>query len=162
MQDPKVDVVDSICNPWTIVQPSVDGASTRLVWLMQVTAPLPLEAIYNLFRKAIADEASPLLPEFSPASNVVLVTKDFFQANPNGISPDSVGDDVLGFFSLLISYAKRASRVIGGYSPKTIISIMPRTDWTILFNQVRQAVPGELYELVKVLACYKHSDGNTK
>ncbi|KAL9033432.1 MAG: hypothetical protein Q9180_005946 [Flavoplaca navasiana] len=33
---------------------------------------------------------------------------------------------------------------------------MPRTDWTNLFNQVRQAVPGSLYELVKVLACYKH------
>ncbi|KAL8875309.1 MAG: hypothetical protein Q9192_009069 [Flavoplaca navasiana] len=158
MQDPKVDVVDSTCNPWTIIQPSVDRAFPNLEWAMQVTAPLPLEAIHDLFRKAIANEASPLLPMFSPATNMILVTKDFFQSNPNGVSRDSVGDDVLGFFSLVISYAKRASRVTRDNSPKTIISIMPRTDWTSIFNQVRQAVPGQIYELVKVLACYEHDD----
>ncbi|KAL8833008.1 MAG: hypothetical protein Q9176_008112 [Flavoplaca citrina] len=154
MQDPKVDVVDSTCNPWTIIQPSVDRAFPNLEWAMQVTAPLPLEAIHDLFRKAIANEASPLLPMFSPATNMVFVTTDFFQSKPNGISKDSVGDDVLGFFSLLISYAKRASRVTRDNSPKTIISIMPRTDWT--------TVPGQVYELVKVLACYKHDGKEIK
>ncbi|KAL9033431.1 MAG: hypothetical protein Q9180_005945 [Flavoplaca navasiana] len=115
--DPNVDVEDSTCNPWKIFKPSVDGAFPHLVWGMQATAPLPLGAIHDLFRKAIANEASPLLPEFSPATNMVFVTIDFFQANPNDISPDSVGDDVLGFFSLVISYAKRASGVTRDNSP---------------------------------------------
>ncbi|KAL9630619.1 MAG: hypothetical protein Q9204_004625 [Flavoplaca sp. TL-2023a] len=162
MKDPYVDVEDSTCNPWTIIKPSIDGAFPYLEWGMQATAPLPLEAIHHLFRKAIAKEASPLLPSISSGTGMKLVTKEFFQANPNGISPDSVGDDVLGFFSLVISYAKGASRVTKGYSPKNIISIMPRTDWTTLFEQVRPAVPGQLYELVKVLACYEQDGGDTK
>lgn len=158
MQDPKVDVEDSNCNPWTIAQPSKDGAVRNLAWATQATAPLPLEAIHDLFRKAVAQEASPLLPGIGSAKNVAFVTKDFFQADPNGISPDSVRDDVLGFFSLVISYAKGASKVTSGNSPKNIISIMPRTDWTNLFNQIRPAVPGPLYDLVKVLACYRYFD----
>ncbi|KAL8881308.1 MAG: hypothetical protein Q9198_001467 [Flavoplaca austrocitrina] len=156
MQDPKVDVENSNCNPWTIVQPSKDGAIRQLPWAMQATAPLPLEAIHDLFRKAVANEASPLLPGINSARNMAFVTKDFFQANPNGISPDSVRADVLGFFSLVLSYAKGASKVTSGNSAKNIISIMPRTDWTNLFNQIRPAVPGELYDLVKVLACYRY------
>ncbi|KAL8867378.1 MAG: hypothetical protein Q9198_008538, partial [Flavoplaca austrocitrina] len=88
-----VDVEDSTCNPWTIIKPSVDGFSPYLEWGMQATAPLPLEAIHHLFRKAIAKEASPLLPSISSGTGMKLVTKEFFQANPNGISPDSVGDD---------------------------------------------------------------------
>ncbi len=156
MQDPKFDVEDSNCNPWTIAKPSFDGAVRDLRWALQATAPLPLEAIQDLFRIAVTPKTSPLLPRIR--KNMAFVTKDFFQAEPNGISRDSVQDDVLGFFSLVISYANGASKVTNGNSPKGIISILPRTDWTNLFNQIRPAVPGPLYDLVKVLACYRYLD----
>ena len=88
---------------------------------------------------------------------MVYVTKDFFQAKPNGISSDTVKDDVLGFFSLVVSYAKGAKDEEEDTSPKEIISLMPRTDWTNLFNQVKPAVPGTLYDIVNILACYSGS-----
>ena len=90
----------------------------------------------------------------------MLVTKDFFQSKPNGIDPENVKDDVLGFFSLLLSYVKGASVLPQDQSPKNIISIMPRSDWSTLFKQVSSAVPGDLYDLVKVLGCYRdYGDG---
>ncbi|KAL8959825.1 MAG: hypothetical protein Q9193_003375 [Seirophora villosa] len=159
MQHPKVYVEDSTCNPWTITKPNKAGAFRDLAWSTQVTAPLPLEAIHELFEKAAANEASPLLPGINPAKGMVYVTKDFFQANPHGISPDSVERDVLGFFSLVLSYAKGALTVTNGNSPKKIISIMPRTDWTTIFDQIKPAVSGSLYDLVKILACYRSVDG---
>ena len=157
MQDPKVDIEDSTCNPWTIIEPEDDGTAAGLKWAMQVTAPLPLEAISDLFSKAVTGGSSDLLPGISPERGVVSVTKSFFQASPNGISSDSVKDDVLGFFSLVISYAKGAKEEDEDTSPKEIISIMPRTDWTNIFNQVKSAIPGSLYDVVKIVACYKRS-----
>ena len=157
MQDPQVEIEDSTCNPWTITEPEEDGAAAGLKWAMQVTAPLPLEAISDLFSKAVTGGSSALLPSISPDRGVVSVTKEFFQANPNGISSDSVTDDVLGFFSLVLSYAKGAKEEDEDTSPKEIISIMPRTDWTNVFNQVKADVPGTLYDVVKIVACYKRS-----
>lgn len=156
MEDPHVDVQYSTCNPWTITWPSTGGAAGSLVWALQVTAALPLEAIFDLFSKSIRGEPSALLPRIQPGRNMVYVTKDFFQTVPNGISADSVKNDVLGFFSLVISYAKGARTEAEDESPKNIISIMPRTDWTNLFNQVKAAIPGSLYDIVKILACYRY------
>lgn len=157
MQDPQLDIEDSTCNPWTIIEPEEDGAAAGLKWAMQVTAPLPLEAISDLFSKAVTGGSSALLPSISPERGVVSVTKDFFQASPNGISSDSVTDDVLGFFSLVISYAKGAKEEDEDTSPKEIISIMPRTDWANIFNQVKSGIPDSLYDAVKIVACYKRS-----
>ena len=132
---------------------------------MQVTAPLPFEAINDLFATALANGKSPLLPIFRPSTNIVSVTQDFFQASPNGISQDIVKADVFGFLSLIVSYAKQATEpptdrnLYKTESPKTTISIMPRTDFVTLYAQVQSALPlgsGTLYDLVKVLACYKN------
>ena len=93
---------------------------------------------------------------------MVWVTKDFFQSNPNTISADSVKDDVLGFFSLILSYAKSATVEDEDASPKELTSIMPRTEFTTIFAQVKSTVPlnpNTLYELVKVLACYENNAG---
>ena len=157
MQDPHVDIQDSPCNPWTITQPEEGGGAGGIGWAPQVTAPLPLEAIQDLFSKAVGSQSSPLLSRINPGRGMVYVTKDFFQAKPNGISSDTVKDDVLGFFSLVVSYAKGAKDEEEDTSPKEIISLMPRTDWTNLFNQVKPAVPGTLYDIVKILACYSGS-----
>lgn len=91
---------------------------------------------------------------------MVYVTKDFFQSKPNGISSDSVKADVLGFFSLVISYAKSARTEDEDKSHKELTSLMPRTDFTNLFKQVQPAVPGTLYDMVKILACYKNNGKN--
>lgn len=85
-----------------------------------------------------------------------MVTKDFFKTNPGGIAPESVKDDVLGFFSLVLSYAKGAEIFEEGDYPKEIMSIMPRTDFVTLYDQVKTAVPGQLYDIVKALACFQN------
>ena len=96
--------------------------------------------------------------------NIVSVTQKFFQSRPNGISPDSVKAEVLGFFSLVISYAKKATPTSPpNYmtrSPKFTISIMPRTESVTLYAQVKSTLPGTgtLYNLVKILACYKNDE----
>jgi len=162
MKDPNVDVEDSSYNPWTIISPKTGGAAGSLSWALQVTAALPLEAIHDLISKATGGAPSALLPGIRPGQNMVYVTKDFFQAHPNDISPDTVKDDVLGFFSLVTSYAKGAKKESVDESPKNIISIMPRTDWTNLFKRLNSPVPSPLYDIVKILACYKNVDGGVE
>ena len=143
--------------------PEHGGQPDQIVWAPQVTAPLPLEAISDLFSKAVPGTPSELLPT-NPSPRMVWVSKDFFQSNPNGISADSVKADVLGFFSLILSYAKNARNEGEDESPKELTSIMPRTEFTTVFAQVKPTVPlnpNTLYGLVKVLACYKNAaDGN--
>lgn len=157
MANNKVTVEDSTCNPWEIKEPGHGGGMADMTWAPQVTAPLPLEAINDLFSKAVAGQNSPLLSSINPGRGMVFVNKDFFQSKPNGISSTAVKDDVLGFFSLVMSYAKGAKAFEEDASPKELTSIMPRTDFTNLFKQVKSAVPGTLYDIVKVLACYKNT-----
>ena len=85
MKDPQVDMAGSACNPWKITEPRTGDAAGTIYWALQVTAPLPLEAIQDLFAKAVGNQGSALLPGIAPSRNMVHVTKDFFQANPNGI-----------------------------------------------------------------------------
>lgn len=137
--------------------PKSGGNAGAITWAPQVTAPLPLEAISDLFSKAVSGPGSALLPKKNPGVNMVHVTTDFFQSKPNGISSDNVKADVLGFFSLIVSYAKGAKVFLEDESPKGLISIMPRTDFTNIFDQVKSAIPGTLYDIVKILACYKNT-----
>jgi len=166
MKDPKLDVDQSKCNPWKIIQPEDNKKNADISWAPQVTAPLPLEAISDLFSKVATgsssnDQAASLLPS-NRDDRMVYVTKDFFQSKPNGISSDSVKADVLGFFSLVISYAKSARAEEEDKSPKDLTSIMPRTYFTTIFKQVKPAVPGTLYDIVKILACYKNNGKNVE
>lgn len=156
-----VTIKDSKCNPWKIAGPDPDVKPETIGWAMQVTAPMPLEAISDLFGKAVANPFQPseLLPTTFPDRNMVSVSKDFFQSTPNGISKDSVDPQVLGFFSLVLSYAKGARTESEDTSPKEIHSIMPRTEFITIFDQVKDKVslkPNSLYQLVKILACHKN------
>ncbi|KAL8996351.1 MAG: hypothetical protein Q9169_004117 [Polycauliona sp. 2 TL-2023] len=160
MANPRVDVEDSAYNPWRIKRPTTAGGALTTSWGMQNTAALPLEAIHDLFRKAVSGEASPLLRETRSGSGMQYVTRDFFRTNPNGISTDNVKDDMLGFLSIVMSYAKGAMNPPPGTSPKQIMSIMPRTDFTHLFEQIKNhSGEGSLYDLLKILACYRDRDG---
>ena len=121
---------------------------------------MPLSAINDLFRLAKTSlvPTSPLLPGLrGKMSNMVWVNKDFFQGAPNGNHPEDVSEDVLAFFSLVLSYVKP-----NGYgrdintSPKNLSPIMPRTDFLTMYNVVRSKFQGDLYGLVRVLLCYRN------
>ena len=55
---------------------------------------------------------------------MVTVTKEFFQSSPSGMSSDDVEDDLLGFFSLVMTYTKAADQVDES-GIKALISIIP-------------------------------------
>lgn len=163
MSDNRITIQDSACRDWTIVVPRESG-NPRIEdvrWAAQVTAPLPLEAINDLFLQSVSNKDNPLLPSQNPGRDMTYVTEAFFQSKKTGISPDDVKSDVLGFFSLVLTFAKKTTKVFEDESPKNIGSIMPRTDFTNIYKQIQLSPPGSLYDLLKVLACYKYNP-NTK
>lgn len=168
----------STYGPWTISTPNSPNPRSTLqfIWYSHVTAPLPLQSIQDLIVKAVALEENWLLPhapteDFTYSvlgKNFIAVKRSFFQSPAIGINPNHVTDDMLGFFSMVLSYAKHADDVDSDSSPKYLLSIMPRTDFTTIFNTLRRFVPGtyypnnwrpgSLYSLIKILACYVEID----
>jgi hypothetical protein len=125
-----------------------------------VTVPMPLEAIHDIIGQAIAKNPAklPILSTEMLCPNMVYVTKEFFQSPRSGVSPDNVKEDLLGFLSLVMSYAKAADILDEDTSPKMMTCIMPRTDFTSMFHEVGSQLQGaNLYDLVKVLSCYKNA-----
>jgi len=84
---------------------------------------------------------------------LIVVTKEWFQSNTNGIDRSKVTDDVLGFCSLVLTYAKAATIRMG--SPKRFLTFMPRTEFNTVYQQVKSKIPGDLFTLFNNLACYK-------
>ncbi|KAJ5168163.1 uncharacterized protein N7482_003757 [Penicillium canariense] len=156
-------VANNKCNPWYIDSPGPDDDADNVPWEPQVTAPMPLEAVYYLMKlqQAALDKntASTNVLTGSPvrfADDFVLVTKQYFTSKPNGIDPNTITDDVLAFCSLVLTYAKNAKyKMSGDQSPKFFTSFMPRNDFTTLYNVVQDKLKGDLWDLVNTLACYK-------
>ncbi len=115
----------------------VEGAGevSKFRGVPQVTAPMPLEAISDLFSQAKSGEPSSLLPAKDRRGKMTFVRKGFFQTKPNNMSPADVTNDVLGFLSLIVSYAKVAAPQVEDESPKLLTPIMPRIDFTTIYNQ---------------------------
>lgn len=68
-----------------------------------------------------------------------------------------VKDDVLGFCSLVLSYAKVDEFELGRVqSLKMMTTIMPRTEFNTIFQQVKSKIPGDLFNLFNSLACYEN------
>lgn len=133
-----------------------------VMWQYQATAPLPLAAVNEVIYMALTGEKNALLSDAERGSkkNFVWVNKDFFQAIPEGNRPEDVSEDAMGFLSLVLSYAKNAERRADtSASPKSSISIMPRTDFASLYQDVSGSLKGDLYQLVSLLACYKNDEG---
>lgn len=169
MNDNSFSVDQSNCNPWKITGPESGGKASELTWGPQITAPMPLEAISEIFsmtnkQSSLPNPANTLLPsKIHPLfNNMVWVTPEFFQSSPNGISQADVDQRTLGFFSLILSYAKNARTMDEDESVNKLTTIMPRTEFTTIYGQVKPQLPGTgtLYDLVKILACYKN-DGTT-
>ena len=93
--------------------------------------------------------------------SAVVVRKEYFQSNKNGIDQSKVTDDVLGFCSLVLSYAKNAKiKLAPNESPKLSTTFMPRTEFNTIYNQVKPKIKGDLFALFESLACYRtlHDD----
>ena len=128
---------------------------------------MPLEGIHALFYLAKSGQYSPLLPWNPPTGDpspriiksMVYVTREFFVSSPNGISPNSVTDDILGFFSLILTYAKQAHKLEVNKSMKFGSTIMPRSNFRTIYQQIERKIPRHLnlYDLVKILACYENN-----
>lgn len=102
---------------------------------------------------------------YQPGVNQVKVLPGFFKTSPGGVTQDDVNNrpDILGFFSIILTYAKSTQWVGHITSPKNSAKVMPRTDFTTIFQTqgISQVVPGaHLYDIVKALACFKNTDGN--
>ena len=129
-----------------------------LPWQPQITTPMPLEALYSLMKEQLANPTDHnILDGVCPRGPfLTVVTKDYFQSNTNGIDASKLTDDVLGFCSLVLSYAKAASENLRpDQSPKLFLTFMPRTEFNTIFSQVKSKIPGDLFELFNNLACYK-------
>ncbi|KAF3759970.1 hypothetical protein M406DRAFT_75343 [Cryphonectria parasitica EP155] len=99
--------VEAITCDWRVK--SIMGKASNLAWAKQATGPMPLEAIHYLINLAVTKQRNVLIG--TKASNLVYVTKEFFQESPLGIEEATVKDDVLGFFSLVLTYAKAAGQL---------------------------------------------------
>lgn len=147
------------CNPLKIDGPSKRSKPEDLDWQPQVTAPMPLEGLYEIMKGHAAGTGDLHILDGMPTGKnyFTLVTKEFFQSNPNCIGKDDATDDVLAFASLVLSYAKAASDGLkADESPKLRTAFMPRTDFNTLFKQVESKLPGnDLFSLFNILACYK-------
>lgn len=129
-------------------------------WDPQITTPMPLEALYSLMEEQKAH--GPLDRNVINGDNInqdalILVTKDFFKSGPNDIDKEKVSNDVLAFCTLVLSYAKMASTIPKkDESPKLFTAFMPRTEFNTLYEQVKSKIPGDLFNLFNILACYKN------
>ena len=120
---------------------------------------MPLEALYSLMKenfenpviKNILDGTS-----FAHSDMLVLVNKGYFKSKPNNIDESTITDDVLAFCTLILSYAKAATKELKpDQSPKLFISFMPRTEFNTLFKIVKPKLTGDLFSLFNTLVCYK-------
>ena len=157
-----VNIANSNCNPWRIsVSPRQDP--NNLPWAPQITAPMPLEALYSLMIENEANGIDKNILDgtnFNPTAILVVVTKDYFMSNPNNIDQSQMTDDVLAFCSLVLSYAKAASNTLrADQSPKLFTVFMPRTEFISLFGIVKSKLTGDLFTLFNNLACYKTDNG---
>lgn len=98
----------------------------------QVTAPLPLEAVQDLFLKARAGTKSSLIGTNVLAAKIKrmhVVQRSHLNQDgtfPTGITPSDAPDDVLGFLSLLVSYAKYADKISASDSPVRLTCLASR------------------------------------
>lgn len=130
---------------------------------------MPLEALYSLMKENVQnvqDNRNVLNGEsVSNKNNIQLVTADiYFDHLWLQIDKDKINDAVLGFCSLVLSYAKAANNRIDKTDPNTLekspkswISFMPRTDFVTIYRTVKSFFPAddELFNIFNTLACYK-------
>lgn len=126
---------------------------------------MPLAALYSLMKenvKDVKDGRNILNGQWSHSTgqNLQLVTKEYFQSSSLKIDPNTVNDDMLGFCTLVLSYAKAASKELApDVSAKHWLTFMPRTEFNTIYAQVSSKFTIPLFDVFNTLACYK-TDSN--
>jgi hypothetical protein len=85
---------------WQVGQVNSRAPEMRsMLFSPQITAPLPLSAIYDILRGAEFGAPDPHFLDHTErrGQERVIVTKAFFQSHHFGIDPTAVHGDVLGF-----------------------------------------------------------------
>ncbi|KAE8374247.1 hypothetical protein BDV26DRAFT_284449 [Aspergillus bertholletiae] len=150
-----VEIEKNKCNPWTISSPTTKDEPKKLLWPPQVTAPMPLEALYSIMKVHSSDGNHILNGYLSRTDYSIFVTKAYFTPVKN-LDKAALSDDVLAFCSLVLSYAKSAATpLMRDESPKLRTPFMPRNDFATLYNQVKPKLNIPLFPLFEQLACYK-------
>ncbi|KAL1858812.1 hypothetical protein Daus18300_009810 [Diaporthe australafricana] len=135
-------------------------------WSIQATGPMPLEGIHYLINLAVTKKHHVLLG--SRTDNLIYVTKEFFQDSPLGIKAVDIKDDMLGFFSLVLTYAKAADKLVQVAHLKYLSSIMPRTNFLMMYKLIENGLEpylkkqGDLFTLLKHLACWENDYDHDK
>ncbi|KAE8130920.1 hypothetical protein BDV38DRAFT_289176 [Aspergillus pseudotamarii] len=157
----EVQIANNKCNPWKITSPTSKDKPDIVPWDPQVTAPMPLEALYSIMQMHKDNKAHVLNGIMLRTDYSILVTKLYFTPVKE-IKPAALSDDVLAFCSLVLSYAKSldGKPLKPDESPKLRTPFMPRNDFVTLYNQVESKLKGiPLLPLFEKLACYKVSAG---
>ena len=124
---------------WKLKSPNtVDGAKSTY-WALQVTSPMSLEKFQTCFMdEDRRDRNCPIMAlSFSKLNKLYHVRKQDFDLRNRWtkIKEQDVNDEFLGFFSLLISYARAVGRPYNyDLGPKQILPIMPRTDFVTMYK----------------------------
>ena len=149
------------CNPWIITGLAPNKDKGKIIWAPQVTAPMPLEALYFLMRENVQQQQIDrnILnggTSFVTGQNIQLVTQAYFQSATLNMNHKTVTDDMLGFCTLVLSYAKIAGlKQSRNVSPKHKIPFMPRTEFNKIYAQVSSKFTIPLFQILNILACYK-------
>lgn len=134
---------------------------------------MPLEALYSLMKENIQNLDSKngrnilngdIASTGSRGQNIQLVTAKYFQDLSLKVDYGKINDAVLGFCSLVLSYAKAANIPVNAddpnareVSPKSWIPFMPRTEFVTIYSAVKSFFlpDNQLFDIFNTLACYK-------
>jgi hypothetical protein len=163
-------------DPWTVKGLSEDTDKDAVPWAPQITTSMPLEALYSLMKENVQLGPSKVELEgrnkdrnvingessISTGQNIRLVTAEYFQDLSLKIDVGKINDAVLGFCSLVLSYAKAADKVkehdenTHERSPKSWFPFMPRTEFVTIYSSIKSFFPddNELFDIFNILACY--------
>jgi hypothetical protein len=158
-------------DPWIVRNLHENTNKDQIYWVPQVTTSMPLEALYALMKENVQsnlEEGRNILngkSGFTLGQNVQLVMKEHFRNDLSlMVDFDKINDAVLGFCTLVLSYAKAANKPLNAndpsaqeMSPKSWHPFMPRTEFVTIYSAVKSffGVENELFEIFNTLACYK-------
>ena len=120
---------------WQVASPKAFNIDNFFLGL-QVTAPLPLSAVKDLLSNAEKKNSQPDYAFGAAWKKAWVIEKQDLEA-VDYIEPSDIDDDVLGFFSLILSYVLSASdkkEAMKDNGPKQLLNLMPRTDFGTMFK----------------------------
>jgi hypothetical protein len=119
-------------------------------WGLQVTAPVPLAALYAML--PVTDDEDnliqllhPLISDIKRRALVRVTAEELTPRPPAG--PDT--DAFLAFLSLVISYIKAGPLDTNARGLKHVIPIMPRTDFSALYQSCAKVLSSPLTDTVR-------------